>query len=83
MGLGSLGQRLYTGEKSFNFVGRRKMWYLISAAILIVAIASLLIRGLNLGIEFRGGAEFRVPSAATCSVEQARDTVAGLSLIHI
>lgn len=78
MGLGSLGQRLYTGEKSFNFVGRRKMWYLISAAILIVAIASLLIRGLNLGIEFRGGAEFRVPSAATCSVEQARDTVAGV-----
>jgi len=73
MGLGSLGRRLYSGEASINFVGRRKMWYLISAAILLVAIAALLIRGLNLGIEFRGGAEFRLPSP-TCSVEQARST---------
>jgi preprotein translocase subunit SecF len=73
MGLGSLGHRLYSGESSINFVGRRKMWYLISAVILIVAIAALLVRGLNLGIEFRGGAEFRIPSP-TCSVEQARNT---------
>ena len=73
MGLGSLGHRLYSGESSINFVGRRKMWYLISAVILIVAIAALLVRGLNLGIEFRGGAEFRIPSP-TCSVEQARST---------
>jgi preprotein translocase subunit SecF len=73
MGLGSLGHRLYSGEASINFVGRRKMWYLISAVILILAIAALLVRGLNLGIEFRGGAEFRIPSP-TCSVEQARST---------
>jgi preprotein translocase subunit SecF len=70
-GLGNLGHRLYAGEVSIDFVGRRKTWYIVSAVILVIAIGALLIRGLNLGIEFRGGADFSVPNA-TCSVEQAR-----------
>jgi len=70
-GLGNIGHRLYAGEVSIDFVGRRKLWYIISGIIVLVAIAALLLRGLNLGIEFRGGAEFGVPNA-TCSVAQAR-----------
>lgn len=66
-----LGHRLYAGEVSFDFIGRRKQWYIVSGVILLVAIAALGLRGLNLGIEFRGGAEFAIPNA-TCSVEQAR-----------
>lgn len=66
-----LAHRLYAGEVSYDFVGKRKTWYIISAAILVVAIGALLFRGLNLGIEFKGGAEFAMPNA-TCSVEQAR-----------
>ncbi|MDD2817212.1 MAG: protein translocase subunit SecF [Candidatus Nanopelagicales bacterium] len=69
--LGNLGQRLYDGKSSIDFVGKRKTWYVVSTCILIVAIGSLLIRGLNLGIEFRGGADFSLPNAS-CSVEQAR-----------
>ena len=69
--LSGFGQRLYNGQSSIDFVGRRKTWYIISAAILIVAIGALLLRGLNLGIEFRGGGDFGIPNA-TCSVEQAR-----------
>ncbi|CAB4631591.1 unannotated protein [freshwater metagenome] len=69
--LGDLGQRLYDGKSSIDFVGKRKTWYVVSACILLIAIGSLLIRGLNLGIEFRGGADFSLPNA-TCSVEQAR-----------
>ncbi|MGH8971024.1 MAG: protein translocase subunit SecF, partial [Actinomycetes bacterium] len=60
---GSLGNRLYRGEVSYDFVGRRKTWYAISAAILLLSIGALVFRGLTLGIEFRGGAEFRVPTA--------------------
>jgi preprotein translocase subunit SecF len=76
--LGQIGHRLYTGELSIDFVGRRKLWYAISVAILIVSVLAVLIRGLNFGIEFRGGAEFRVP-AAQCSVEQARDAAGALT----
>jgi preprotein translocase subunit SecF len=70
--LGDLGHRLYSGEVSYDFVGQRRRWYTISAAILLVAIASLLIRGLNPGIEFEGGSVFTVPTQAG-TVEQARD----------
>ena len=53
-----IGQRLYQGQVSVNFVGRRRTWYVISAIILLVSVGALLFRGLNLGIEFRGGADF-------------------------
>lgn len=71
MGLRDLGRGLYDGNVSYDFVGRRKTWYLISAIILIVAVGSLVFRGLNFGIEFEGGSEFRIPNAQ-CSVEDAR-----------
>ena len=68
----NIGQRLYRGEVSYDFVGRWKRWYVFSAIILLVAIGSLAFRGLNLGIEFRGGADFAIPNA-TCSVTEARE----------
>lgn len=71
-GVKGLGRRLYRGEVSYDFVGRWKRWYAISAIILIVSVGALAIRGLNLGIEFRGGADFAIPSA-TCTVAEARD----------
>lgn len=71
-GLKGFGQRLYRGEVSYDFVGRWKRWYAISAIIVIVSLSALGIRGLNLGIEFRGGADFAIPNA-TCSVSEARD----------
>ena len=67
-----IAQRLYQGDVSIDFVGRRRTWYVVSGIIVLVAIGSLFFRGLNLGIEFRGGADFTVPNA-TCTVEEARD----------
>ena len=39
--LGNLGGRLYRGEVSVDFVGRRKVFYAISAAILVISIVAL------------------------------------------
>ena len=72
-GFRTFAQGLYSGQVSYNFVGRRKLWYVISGIILAITLGSLIFRGLNLGIEFRGGSEFQVPSAQ-CSVQQAQDT---------
>ncbi len=69
--LGSLTHRLYSGEVSYDFVGRRRRWYAVSGAIVILALVGLFGRGLNLGIEFRGGSEFRVPGT-TATVEDGR-----------
>ena len=61
--------RLYRGEVSIDFVGKRRMWYTISAVILIVSIATLIIRGLAFSVEFKGGADFLI-SKAPASVTQ-------------
>ena len=70
--MSGLGHRLYAGEVSVDFIGKRRTWYIVSAIILLVAVGALVFRGLNLGIEFEGGAVFSVPNA-TCSIESARD----------
>ncbi len=69
--IGELGHKLYSGEVSYDIVGRRRRWYTISAVVVLIAVLSLVFRGLNLGIEFTGGAEFQVPSSS-CTIEQVR-----------
>jgi preprotein translocase subunit SecF len=59
------GNDLYTGERSFNFVGRRKLWYIIAAVMIIASVVGPAIRGgFVFGIEFRGGSEFQVTEIA-------------------
>ena len=75
-----LGQQLYSGSVSVDFVGRRMIWYSVSAVIVAIAVFGLVWKGLNFGIEFEGGVEYRVsmPSgeAGQDSVETIRDAVA-------
>ncbi|MFG2478188.1 protein translocase subunit SecF [Streptomyces fagopyri] len=69
--LGTLGARLHRGEIGYDFVGKRKIWYAISILITITAILGLTVRGLNMGIEFQGGAVFTTQKHMTSSVTQA------------
>jgi preprotein translocase subunit SecF len=55
--------RLYTGTGAFEVIGRRRMWYAISAAIVLIALASMLIRGFTFGIDFAGGTTVSMPVA--------------------
>jgi preprotein translocase subunit SecF len=71
--------RLYHGETNFDFIGRTKLWFTLSAVFLLIGFGSLLFKGLNLGIDFKGGAVFEVPSE-TLSVNQARDAVGSLGV---
>jgi preprotein translocase subunit SecF len=69
---GVLG-RLYRGETRIDFVGRRKVWFAISALMLTVSILAMFFRptetpcrsplpqGLNCGIEFNGGLSLTAP----------------------
>lgn len=55
------GNDLYTGKRSFNFVGRRKIWFTIAIIAVLAAIVVPFLRGgFQFGIEFRGGSEFTV-----------------------
>ena len=63
--LGEIPARLYRGEVSVNFVGRRRTWYTISGLILLIGIIALATRGLNFSVDFKGGSilQFSAPGA--------------------
>ncbi|HYO19044.1 MAG TPA: protein translocase subunit SecF [Dermatophilaceae bacterium] len=66
------GNDLHTGKRSFDIVGRQKMWYTVSAVLLVLAAIGLFGRGLNVGLEFRGGTEFRVSTITNTENFEAR-----------
>jgi len=66
------GNDLYTGKHSIDFVGRQKTWYAVSLVLLVLAAAGLFGRGLNIGLEFRGGSEFQVASVTNFNNFEAR-----------
>ena len=53
-------------KTSYPFMHTRKVWYVVSAVLILVSIASLAVRGLNFGIDFTGGVvlELNFPQAA-------------------
>ena len=67
--------RLYTGTGAFDVVGRRKLWYLLFGALVLVCVGSIVFRGFNLGIDFTGGTQIQFPAAgagAPATVEDVR-----------
>ncbi|WP_225985038.1 protein translocase subunit SecF [Janibacter melonis] len=72
--MADFGNDLYTGKRSIDFVGKAKTWYAISAVIMLIALAGFGVRGLNLGLEFEGGSEFRVSTTQTSGDYQQEAT---------
>ena len=70
-----LGGRLYRGETSVDFIGKRKIWYSISGLLILASAVTLFTQGLHLGIEFKGGSSFTVTStnASIQTAESALD----------
>jgi preprotein translocase subunit SecF len=71
----SLASRLYHGETSFDIVGRRRLWFTISGVLVLVSLISLIVPGLNFGIDFKGGAVFRVQPERPVTEAQVRRAV--------
>jgi preprotein translocase subunit SecF len=62
------GNDLYTGELSVNFIGRRKVWYILAAVLIAVSIIVPVLRGgYVFGIEFTGGSQFQIDSVEALS----------------
>jgi preprotein translocase subunit SecF len=74
------GNKLYSGERSIDFIGRRKIFYVVALVMLALSVLLPLARGgFNFGIEFRGGSEYRVSASkvdSTIAAENAVHTVA-------
>ena len=68
----SLIGRLVDGETSFDFFGRRRIAFVISGVLVVLTLASLVVRGLNLGIDFQGGVAWQVPKTETIDADGVR-----------
>jgi preprotein translocase subunit SecF len=44
-------------KTNVDFLGKRKMWYIVSAAFMLFGLSSLVFKGINYGIDFQGGTE--------------------------
>jgi preprotein translocase subunit SecF len=65
-----LGNDLYQGRKSYDFVGHRALWYAISGSLVGIAILVIVIKGLNFGIEFTGGTEYTMSGLSSETATQ-------------
>lgn len=67
--------RLYTGTGAFEVMGKRKLWYTVSALIIAVSIGAMLLRGFTFGIDFEGGTKVSFPRGDGQATTQRVETV--------
>jgi preprotein translocase subunit SecF len=78
-GFAQWGNDLYAGRRSYNIVGRRRIYYTVSAILCVLSVIVLFKPGLNPGIEFRGGQQFDISSTANPDQQKAIDTVRSIA----
>lgn len=73
--MSQLGNDLYTGKTSFPFVGRRRLWFIIAAVLVIASALVPLVRPIQFSIEFTGGSQFTVTSLSSPDQSLATEAV--------
>jgi preprotein translocase subunit SecF len=72
--------RLVKENTNFNFFDRWKLWFGISAFLMVLSFGSFMVQGLNYGIDFRGGTTIRTESAQPVDVGVYRGAISTLGL---
>ena len=72
--------KLVPAETSIDFFSRWKLWLGISGVMILVALGSFAVQGLNFGIDFKGGTTIRTQSAQPVDVGEYRSAIGGLGL---
>ena len=75
MSIGAGFGRLYRGETTVDYYSKRKPAFVVSGTFLVVSVLALIIGGLSLGIDFRGGVAWETPVTATLSMDAVREVL--------
>lgn len=67
--------QLLSGNTNINFMGKGKLALSLSVLVLAGCVVSLLIRGMNLGLDFTGGSIIEVSYPASVEIPLVRDTL--------
>jgi preprotein translocase subunit SecF len=65
---------------SIRFMALRRYWYVLSAAVVVGSIALVMVRGLNLTVDFTGGLVFEIGFTQPVDLESARAALAGAGI---
>lgn len=60
---------------NIDFIGKRKMFYVVSGIVVLIGLASLFTKGLNQGVDFSGGRTYVVRFDQEVNPEQIRDNL--------
>jgi SecD/SecF fusion protein len=60
----------------WDYIGRRRIWFAISATVIAVSLVAIAVKGLNLGIDFKGGTQITFSTTQPTSLEQVRSEAA-------
>jgi preprotein translocase subunit SecF len=72
------------GESHIDFVGRSRLWLIISIALLVISALALAVRGINFGIDFTGGTSLIIENATeTFTAEDIREAVGELGVDEV
>ena len=55
-----------------DYIGRRNTWFAISGAVLLISLGAIAVKGLNLGIDFRGGTQVAFETPRPVPLETVR-----------
>jgi preprotein translocase subunit SecF len=64
-GVRAIMRRLYRGESNVGFIPHRRRWYIGSATVLLICLISIVFRGFNEGIDFKGGTQYQLNGGGT------------------
>lgn len=67
-------------KKEFDFINKRKIFYTISVAFIVVGLLLSVVRGFNYGIDFTGGTMMQLDMGKTVDVEEVKDDLSSYNL---
>ena len=67
-------------DTHFDFIGFRKTAYIIALIMIVISVGSLAFKGLNLGIDFKGGRNYIVRFDQDVKVDQVREALSNLNV---
>ncbi len=73
--MGATGQGLPRWLR-LDYIGRRRLWFGFSTAVIALSLAALAVKGLNLGIDFEGGTQITFRTSEPTSLETVREQAA-------
>jgi preprotein translocase SecF subunit len=65
----------FFGKTSIDFMGKRRFWYMVSASVILIGMASLYIKGVDFGVDFLGGTELVVQFQQPVAIGDVRSAL--------